>query len=370
METPEIRPVKHSLSLTKHSHLLPKNHGRASEADDFVPTRFLSKHLNQTHIQTRYEALSWDPNNPYQEAEDLLTVFLQTQAEIRFTGKSYEYILKQALDKLIIRPDFSLTEEEVEELEDFLDENLAHKMKKDEETEFLYIASILFLKGFRADIETGEPPTLKLLEDLIKKDLLRLSNGERELLNKTASYTADQLNEAIIQAHKRYFIPKAQQEAASYSRENRLEPSIIKAHKTLVISHLVKRLAEEVPASGYWKTAAQPFAARLHNYGLLNQAELKGIQRVTFQAVIDKRTTDICRMMHGTTWFTSTVRQAYESLVFVGFDRMIDRSPFAKAKVIEQNPELIRSLTADQIVASNIASPPLHVHCRSRLVFS
>jgi SPP1 gp7 family putative phage head morphogenesis protein len=102
-------------------------------------------------------------------------------------------------------------------------------------------------------------------------------------------------------------------------------------------------------------------------YAAINYMSQAGVERYEVVAMIDNKTSDVCRAMNGKT-FTTAVGRA--KVVKVGKSDPLDVpkvSPFVSA--VFENADDLEDITGDELAAEySIFSPPFHPHCRTQLV--
>lgn len=148
----------------------------------------------------------------------------------------------------------------------------------------------------------------------------------------------------------------------------------------------------------YWDTVASSFVNRARTFGELSVFEDAGIERYVFEAVLDERTTDICRYMHGKSWTVASGLKQFKAVDGLKDpDAIKDSQPWAfTAKDDDGNPVLAykkngqrrhiaeivssgfgkkdstgsyKNAVTDRTLQSNgISMPPLHGLCRSTIV--
>lgn len=126
--------------------------------------------------------------------------------------------------------------------------------------------------------------------------------------------------------------------------------------------------AEVGPRSdAYWTGTAASAATRSRNMGHVESFVEGGFTELEFVAVMDERTSDICRMMNGKIFRVEwAVKQRDAMLAATTPEEARAAAPWPKTD--KDSMELLRSLTPEQLAASGVLSPPLHFYCRSVLV--
>ncbi len=112
----------------------------------------------------------------------------------------------------------------------------------------------------------------------------------------------------------------------------------------------------------YWRGVAANGMNRSRNFGMVQGWQDVGVQYLKFHAVMDERTSAVCREMNGRIFPVSVAADQRDRLLAVSNPEDVKQiMPWPKV-------EEIQGLTTEQINAKNIAMPPLHFHCRSTVV--
>jgi SPP1 gp7 family putative phage head morphogenesis protein len=146
--------------------------------------------------------------------------------------------------------------------------------------------------------------------------------------------------------------------------------------------------------SFYWDVVASSFIGRGRSYAQLSAYEEAGVERYRFEAVLDERTTEICRFMHGRTF---EVRHGLELFARVESEpaRLIELAPWVReATDRETGRKLLyvnrggeresvalvtrsamgtrddvgdfdRGRSTEELVGLGLILPPVHALCRS-----
>jgi hypothetical protein len=125
------------------------------------------------------------------------------------------------------------------------------------------------------------------------------------------------------------------------------------------------RLGREFSKSqSYWELLSNATATRTRELAHIDEFERQGIEEVMVDAVIDVRTSDICRTLDGTRFSLGQLTEHRDEIISAEDPTDVtDRSPWLSA-------ERIRSLEAQgpkALAEAGVVSPPFHGHCRSRL---
>jgi len=105
--------------------------------------------------------------------------------------------------------------------------------------------------------------------------------------------------------------------------------------------------------------SANIVGTRVAAYGMFYEARVRGISRYRIDAILDDRTTDICRDMHGREF---SVEQSYTKTATV-----LSETDPAKQKTLAPFPTLdeIKEKTDAELQAMGHSVPPFHFLCRS-----
>lgn len=150
----------------------------------------------------------------------------------------------------------------------------------------------------------------------------------------------------------------------------------------------------------YWRVSSFAWTSRARNMTQLNNFERAGIEKYTFSAVVDERTTDICRALDGKVW---TVQSALRNYQLVEesprFDAVKEYQPWVRVRkgAEEGTKEMFvkypdgrevgvgtvvqsavgqkdqhgtfRGVAAESTLADmGLNTPPLHGRCRSTII--
>jgi hypothetical protein len=147
----------------------------------------------------------------------------------------------------------------------------------------------------------------------------------------------------------------------------------------------------------YWQLIASVFTARSRTYGQLAGFQEAGIDTFQFESVLDERTSEVCRFMHGRTFSVSNGLRGYAETSAsddpeavkdiqpwgsVGKDEKGNKGIFigsgegrALAAHIEQPAigtqgvgKYKPAMTDGEMDAAGFSAPPLHGHCRSTII--
>jgi hypothetical protein len=147
----------------------------------------------------------------------------------------------------------------------------------------------------------------------------------------------------------------------------------------------------------YWQLIASTFTARARAYGVLSGFGEAGIDTFQFESVLDERTSEVCRFMHGRTFSTAKALDRFGEVEAsedpeevktlqpwgsVGKDDEGNRGIFVgsgeRRKLVAdvessgagtQSAGKYRARASNaQLEDAGFSSPPLHGHCRSTII--
>lgn len=147
----------------------------------------------------------------------------------------------------------------------------------------------------------------------------------------------------------------------------------------------------------YWQLIASVFTARSRTYGQLSGFAEAGIDTFQFESVLDERTSEVCRFMHGRTFSTPRALQGYvDSAASDDPEAIKDFQPWGSVGKAPDGTKGIyigsgegRALAATitssglgtqsagkykpamsdgEMDAAGFSAPPLHGHCRSTII--
>ena len=107
----------------------------------------------------------------------------------------------------------------------------------------------------------------------------------------------------------------------------------------------------------YWRMLANLAASRAYHYALLSSAQSRGIRGYRFVAVIDERTSAICREMNGREFWIAAMDRAFDN----------DDPEAARVYLPWMDAADIQGRSSADLAAMGVLVPPLHPHCRSTI---
>jgi hypothetical protein len=146
--------------------------------------------------------------------------------------------------------------------------------------------------------------------------------------------------------------------------------------------------------SFYWEVVASSFIGQGRSFAQLSAYAEAGIERYRIEAVLDERTTEVCRFLHGKTFTVGSGLRTFERLedhpeslrdLAPWVREAVDSQTGHKVLFVEQGGrrraitevtrsgfgsrddrgEFGRSLTEQQLLDHGIGFPPYHALCRS-----
>lgn len=151
-------------------------------------------------------------------------------------------------------------------------------------------------------------------------------------------------------------------------------------------------------SSQYWQVIAGVFANRSRTYAQLASYEEAGIARYVFEAVLDERTTEQCRFMHGRVFNVGAALRTYDDVAASEPEAVVDLQPWirtgrnddgertlyverrdgARTEIAtversgvgtrDDQGEFRAHVNNTELEAMGAAQPPLHALCRSTIV--
>lgn len=151
-------------------------------------------------------------------------------------------------------------------------------------------------------------------------------------------------------------------------------------------------------SSQYWQVIAGVFTNRSRTYAQLASYEEAGIARYVFEAVLDERTTEQCRFMHGRVFNVQAALRTYDDVAASDPEAVVDLQPWihtgrnddgdrtlyverrdgARTEIAtvtrsgvgvrDDQGEFRSNVTNTDLEAMGAAQPPLHALCRSTIV--
>lgn len=110
----------------------------------------------------------------------------------------------------------------------------------------------------------------------------------------------------------------------------------------------------------YWRLVGNQAASRAYHYGLTRAGLASGYTGYQFVAVLDERTTQVCRTLNGKTFWLADAVQRLEKLAKTDPAEMPNAAPWAV-------PSDVEGKDSDQLTKDGFSMPPLHSGCRSTI---
>lgn len=111
----------------------------------------------------------------------------------------------------------------------------------------------------------------------------------------------------------------------------------------------------------YWRVVANAAASRGYHWGYLKAAQARSFLGYTLVAVMDERTSDICRELNGRSFWVADALAVMEPAV------MSDNPEAVKVAMPWLRAEDIKGLDADGLRALGCLVPPFHGNCRTTI---
>lgn len=125
------------------------------------------------------------------------------------------------------------------------------------------------------------------------------------------------------------------------------------------------------------RTIVQTSSQRIRNWAHVGSMAQAEVDRCKYVALLDQRTTELCREIDGYEFRVAPAQTRIEELNLLepgDFAREMYENPTAKAFRKDPVPFIKKFLdedektVSDEFVATGLAVPPLHLNCRTRLV--
>lgn len=115
-------------------------------------------------------------------------------------------------------------------------------------------------------------------------------------------------------------------------------------------------------SQSYWAGFANHVTTRSAEFGRVDAYEAVGAERYQIVSVVDKRRSEVCRIMHGKTFPVSAMAGVRDELMAASQPEDVKGvSPWLSA-------EEIAGMSEDELIAAGFVMPPFHWSCRSRTV--
>lgn len=126
---------------------------------------------------------------------------------------------------------------------------------------------------------------------------------------------------------------------------------------TQLRSRLDDRLLGRVP---YWHTVSTSASSRAYHYGVIKAGRRQGYRGYRLVAVIDSKTSDICRKLDGKEYWLADAERLYDAIAAAEEDQIKDVHPWIQG-------EEARGLTEDEVLERAVYVPPFHGRCRTTM---
>lgn len=123
--------------------------------------------------------------------------------------------------------------------------------------------------------------------------------------------------------------------------------------------HMDTRL-KSVP---YWRLVGNQAASRAYHYGLARSALADGYTGYTLNAVLDARTSDVCRSLNGKTFWLADGVSHLERVARANPSTMADEYPWLKLDDVDGR-------SSADLAKSGVLMPPFHGNCRTTVSVS
>lgn len=126
-------------------------------------------------------------------------------------------------------------------------------------------------------------------------------------------------------------------------------------------SQLDQRLLRRVP---YWHTVSSSAASRAYHYGIIKAGRRVGYRGYRLEAVMDNRTSDICRTLNGREFWLADAERVYDDIAKTEGDDIKDVHPWISR-------EEYKGMSEREVYDRAVYVPPFHGRCRTtmRLIY-
>lgn len=112
----------------------------------------------------------------------------------------------------------------------------------------------------------------------------------------------------------------------------------------------------------YWELVGAAASVRARSYGAVSGMESAGVKTFRFRAIMDERTSPICREMNNRTWTIETARQHVDDMIATQSPEDVkDVAPWVA-------PSEVQGASDADLASLGVLLPPLHGRCRSFIV--
>jgi len=125
------------------------------------------------------------------------------------------------------------------------------------------------------------------------------------------------------------------------------------------IRELLDRRLRSVP---YWNIVANASASRAYHYGYIKTGVFMGKRHIVYTIVRDSKTSAICLELAGKRWKAQDVNILADRIATATPEEIKTITPWLRL-------DDVRGLNEAQLLALGVVVPPIHGHCRSRLVW-
>ena len=123
-------------------------------------------------------------------------------------------------------------------------------------------------------------------------------------------------------------------------------------------------LEDHVTASKtYWEILADHTLNKIQNMGHVSGYETAGVQYVKIVAVIDSKTTPICRAMNGKIFKVADFRKQYDKIIRAAEKH--DLKAYKAAQPMVNGKAMKGEISEEDIKKLGIKLPPYHFRCRT-----
>lgn len=258
---------------------------------------------------------------------------------------------EQNIEKLLHNRAVANTEEGVQKL----DQGLGGKVVRSMES--LY-GGLALMNEVCSNVQDGDVDLAysSYVNEAIYRGSLKSGWG----LNINSAMHKEQVREGIVKVSG-YYTNKFFNEIVIPKVQNAAEKAIQKGGTSReVYDEVRKSIDDHYKNVRYWRLVANNSASRAFHYGLCKGGAYQGYKRVRYNAVMDSRTSAICRQLNGTEWDINTIVDTLERATTGSVTDWEQYTPWMKADEYD-------GMTNAEMEEAGVIIPPRHPFCRSVL---
>jgi len=178
-------------------------------------------------------------------------------------------------------------------------------------------------------------------------DTFRINQILEDMALSTKYFTNNYFNSQVV--------PKLQKIVQETITNGTLEDTAFKA--------LQKTLSDRLNSVPYWRVVANSAASRGYHYGAVKAGIVVGKRAYKIVAVLDDRTTEVCRAMHGREFWLADADVLVTRIAAAEKDQIKVVAPWVTSA------DDVKDKTVSELKDKGAIMPPLHPNCRSTIQF-